>query len=118
MIVALHGADFFAYHGFYPEEQKLGSCFVVDIEAGFSPTAHIGDDELHNTINYEQLYEIACEVMKQPRKLLETVAQAIIDEIKRQYAFVDTLQVTVKKLNPPMGGKVVYSAVVLNYQKE
>jgi dihydroneopterin aldolase len=55
--------------------------------------------------------------MKVPKKLLETVAQAIIDEVKQQYNFVDGIKLTLKKANPPLGGKVAYSAVSLSYQK-
>ncbi|MBS1503575.1 MAG: dihydroneopterin aldolase, partial [Bacteroidetes bacterium] len=35
--VALHGAEFFGRHGFYPEEQLLGSKFIVDISVDFEP---------------------------------------------------------------------------------
>jgi dihydroneopterin aldolase len=117
MIVALHGAEFFAYHGFYPEEQKLGNCFIVDIEVGFTPTGDINEDELNNTVNYEQLYNIVCEEMKQTKKLIETVAQAIIGEIKEQYFFVETIQVSIKKLNPLVGAKTKYSSITINYVK-
>jgi dihydroneopterin aldolase len=117
MIVALHGAEFFAYHGFYPEEQKLGNCFIVDIEVGFTPSGNINNDELTNTVNYEQLYDIACEEMKLPKKLIETVARAIMGEIKKKYTFADTIQVTVKKLNPLVGAKTQYSSVTINYVK-
>jgi dihydroneopterin aldolase len=116
MIVALHGAEFFAYHGFYPEEQKLGTCFIVDIEVEFK-SDNLNQDDLANTVDYEKLYNIICEIMKVPKKLIETVAQTIIDEVKQQYNFVDAITVTLKKNNPPMGGKVAYSAVTLNYQK-
>jgi dihydroneopterin aldolase len=117
MIVALHGAEFFAYHGFYPEEQKLGCLFVVDIEVEFKPTESPDRDDLANTVNYEKLYNIICEIMKVPKKLLETVAQAIIDDVKQQYCFVDNIKLTLKKLNPPLSSKVAYSAVSLKYQK-
>lgn len=115
MIIALHGAEFFAFHGFYPEEQKLGNWFVVDIDVEFAPTANISDDDLNNSVNYEQLYDIACEEMKLTKKLIETVAQAIIDEIKNQYAFVDRIQVRVKKMNPLVGAKTKYSSVTIQY---
>lgn len=117
MIVALHGAEFFAYHGFYPEEQKLGTCFIVDIEVEFIQPGNLSLDDLANTVNYEKLYNIICEIMKVPKKLLETVAQAIIDAVKQQYNFVDVIKLTLKKANPPLGGKVAYSAVSLSYQK-
>jgi len=115
MIIALHGAEFFAFHGFYPEEQKLGNWFVVDIDVEFTPSANISDDDLNNSVNYEQLYDIACEEMKLTKKLIETVAQAIIDEIKNQYAFVDRIQVRVKKMNPLVGAKTKYSSVTIQY---
>ncbi|MDB5158931.1 MAG: folB [Mucilaginibacter sp.] len=115
MIIALHGAEFFAFHGFYPEERKLGNCFIVDIDVEFIPTANISEDDLDNSVNYEQLYDIACEEMKLPKKLIETVAQAIIDEIKKQYAFVDRIQVRVKKMNPLVGAKTRYSSVTIQY---
>ena len=115
--IALQGAEFFAYHGFYPEEQKLGNCFIVDIEVGFTPTGSINDNELNHTVNYEQLYNIACEEMKETKKLIEAVGQAIVTRIVVAYGFVDTIQVKVKKLNPPLGGKVQYSGVEINYNK-
>jgi dihydroneopterin aldolase len=117
MIVALHGAEFFAYHGFYPEEQKLGCCFIVDVEVEFTPAGDMSGDEIANTVNYEQLHNIACEEMKLTKKLIETVAEAIISRIKDQYRFVDSIKLTVKKMNPPLTTKVAYSAVSLNYQK-
>lgn len=117
MIVSLRGAEFFAHHGFYPEEQKLGNRFVVDIEVSFTPKGDLNNDELDYSVDYEQLYELVCEEMKLTKKLLETVAQAIIDRIKQQYTFVDSIQVSLKKLNPPLGGKVKSAGVILNYQK-
>ena len=116
MTINLHGATFFAYHGFYPEEQKLGNSFIVDIEVGVK-ALKFNSDELANTVNYEQLYDIACEQMKHTRKLIETVAQAILDDIKSVYPDVENIQVTIKKMNPPLGHKVGYASVTLNYSK-
>ncbi|HEY0244678.1 MAG TPA: dihydroneopterin aldolase [Mucilaginibacter sp.] len=117
MKIAIHGAKFFAHHGFYPEEQKLGNCFVVDIEVGFEPTGDIDEDKLTNTVNYEQLHTIATLQMQQPRKLIETVAQAIMNEIKSNYPELETIDVIIKKINPPMGCEVAYSSVTINYTK-
>ena len=113
--IALQGAEFFAYHGFYPEEQKLGCRYLVDIEVGFVPQADIMADELDNTVDYEKLYIIACEEMKHTRKLIETVGQGILDRIIRKYPFVKTIHVAVKKVNPPLMGKVAHSSVVMSY---
>jgi len=111
--IAIHGADFFAYHGFYPEEQKLGTKFIVDVEVDFTPVNNLKDDKIANTIDYERLYKILALQMKQTRKLIETVARSIADEIKIQYPFVEKVQVSIKKLNPPLEGKVDYSKIVI-----
>jgi dihydroneopterin aldolase len=117
MEVALHGAEFFARHGYYPEEQLMGNKFVIDVEVGFNPVNNLNDDELCNTLNYEQLYTVVCEEMKITRQLLETVVQAIIDRIKTEFQFAETIKVRLKKLNPPLKGRVESSSVTITYTK-
>jgi dihydroneopterin aldolase len=117
MKISIQGAEFFAYHGFYPEEQKLGNHFIVDMEVGFEPNGDIVEDELSNTVNYEQLHHIACEQMKQTRKLIETVAQGIIDQVKSTYPWVNNITVKIKKLNPPIGHKLAWAGITISYNK-
>ncbi|CAN5248005.1 dihydroneopterin aldolase [soil metagenome] len=110
--ISLHGAEFFAYHGFYPEEQKLGAKFIVDIEVGFSP-GDLSSDKLANTVDYEKLYNLVSVEMKQTRKLIETVAHAIANKIKSDFPVAEQIKVSLKKLNPPLSGKVEYSGITL-----
>lgn len=117
MEVALHGAEFFARHGYYAEEQLTGNKFVVDVEVGFNPANNLHNDELSNTLNYEQLYIIVCEEMRITRQLLETVVQAIVDRIKTEFEFAETIKVRLKKLNPPLKGRVEASSVTITYNK-
>ncbi len=111
--ISLNDAEFFAHHGYYPEEQVLGSRFILDISVKFAPQGNLGEDEIGNTVNYEQLYNIACDEMKITRKLIETVAQAICDKIKNEFPFVASIRVCLKKMDPPLKGKIGHSAVVV-----
>jgi len=113
--IALHGAEFFAYHGFYPEEQLSGNTFIVDIEVQHKGSAALYADNIANTIDYEKLHLIAGKEMKKVHKLIETVAQAIVDGIKDQFPFVENIKVPLKKLTPPLAGKVAYSSVTISY---
>jgi dihydroneopterin aldolase len=61
--VSLNGIRFFSYHGFYPEEQVLGTEFIVDIDTELEVFGS-GDDDIANTVNYERLLHIASEEMK------------------------------------------------------
>jgi dihydroneopterin aldolase len=112
--VGLHGAEFFARHGYYNEEQVLGNYFIVDIEVTFEPQNATIDDDLVNTLNYERLYQIAAEQMEHPQKLLETVAQTIANKTMQSFPYIINLKVMVKKLTPPLKGKVAASSVTLN----
>jgi len=111
--ISLNGAEFFAFHGFYPEEQKLGSKFIVDVDVSIQPTGNLKEDDLNNTVDYEQLYEIVAEEMVNTRKLIETVAQSIADGVKERYPLSSSVRVSLKKLNPPLRGKVDYSSIVI-----
>ena len=119
MIIALHGAEFFAYHGFYSEEQHTGNCFIVDIEVEFEPSANGGlaTDDLNDTVNYEKLYDISASRMQQAQKLIETVATFIMEDIKVQYSFAQKITVGIKKLNPLAGAKVKYTEIIINYTR-
>lgn len=114
--VALHQTRFFSYHGFYPEEQILGNHYLVDAEVEFQNKS-IGD-EISNTVNYEKLYQILSEEMQQPRKLLETLVEEMIDKIRAEFPFLETIKVGIKKMNPPLPGEVKYSLVEITWIKE
>jgi 7,8-dihydroneopterin aldolase/epimerase/oxygenase len=102
--IALEGLEFFAYHGFFDEEQKMGNKYAVDIvvTADFSEASR--RDRLSATIDYGQLYQITAAVMRQPARLLEHLAHRIITDIRQHYPDVTSVEVSVSKFNPPIGG--------------
>ena len=102
--IALEGLEFFAYHGFYDEEQKIGNKYSVDITVTTDFSAAAQFDRLNATVNYEELYQIAHSAMQRPARLLEHVAYSIIEEIRKKYADVNSVEVSVSKFNPPVGG--------------
>ena len=114
--VALHDVRFFAYHGFYPEEQKIGSVFYVDIETYFHPDRKISDD-LMNTLNYERLFATADAAMAQSSKLIETVAERILQELIHEFPYLEGISVRIRKMHPPLAGEVGASVVNLSWTR-
>jgi dihydroneopterin aldolase len=109
--IALEGMRFYAYYGFYEEEQILGNDYVIDVYITTQTTRAAVNDDLQDTINYETIYLICEAVMRKKKKednikLLETIAERISLDIRHQFKFISDLKVRVKKLNPPLGGKV------------
>lgn len=119
--VALRDLRFYAYHGFYPEEQVLGHEFFVDVQVCFQISDEEfpeSQEELDRTVNYEILYRLIKEEMEMPRKLLETVCYDIFDRIKLNFNFLDEIQVKIRKTNPPFGGDSATATVAMNWKKQ
>lgn len=102
--ISLEGLEFFANHGFYEEEQKIGNKYSVDIliKTDFSKAA--SSDKLQETINYETLYKIIQQEMLERTRLLEHIAKRIIDKVYQEFPEIDFAEVSVSKYNPPVGG--------------
>lgn len=113
--VALIDARFFAYHGYYAEEQALGNEFTVDICVAFDRDSDTEADELQYTVNYQQLYDIAKNVMQQPRKLLEAVAETMLHRVRTEFSFVYHIEIAITKHNPPFGGDRAKARVALSW---
>lgn len=98
--------EFFSYHGCFKEEQVIGTKFLVDlsIEADVNDAAI--HDDLHLTINYLSVYQLIKKQMEIKSKLLENVANRILDELYKEFPSVIKAEVKVSKLNPPLGGKL------------
>ncbi len=111
--ITLEGLEFFAYHGFFKEERKIGNKFSVDltIEVDFSEAAQ--HDKLSATIDYGKLYEIVEKIMQKPAKLLEHLAQNIVLTVKTQYPQIKSVEVSVAKHNPPVGGVCKWAKIRL-----
>ena len=105
-LIALEGMQFRAYHGVYEEEQLSGNNFTVDvyIQTSFEEAAE--NDDIKGTINYETVFLICQQVMREKVQLLENIAQQIIAKLKHQFDSIQEVQVRVRKNNPLPGNRV------------
>ena len=102
--IALEGMEFFAFHGYYDEEQKIGNKYGVDLYIETNLTAAAESDQLHETVNYETLYNIVLSQMKEPARLLEHIGHRVIEEVLQHFPKVKKVKVNIYKFNPPLGG--------------
>jgi dihydroneopterin aldolase len=112
--IALEGMRFYAYHGFYEEEQIIGNNYVIDvyIETNFNEAAE--NDDLYKTINYETIYLICQKEMKIKTKLLETIGARILYSLKFQFDIIHKVKIKITKENPMPGVKLDSSSIQLN----
>jgi len=112
--VAIKGAEFYAYHGFYEEERRAGNTFIIDAEVTLK-SFDSSDDNITDTINYEQLYNISKQEMSKTQKLLETVVFNIIGRFKAELPGIVAANVRMEKIGPQLGGKVAKSVVEMEF---
>ncbi len=100
--IALTGLKFFARHGVWEQETKVGNEFIVDIRVRIPYSDEILSDDLNATISYADIFSIVEEEMSKPRKLLETVAATIRQRISSKWNEILGGSITICKSIPPI----------------
>ena len=106
--------QFYAHHGCFAEEREIGTHFSVDVHIG-APESYqaVASDRLEDALNYQDVYSVVAREMQQSSHLLEHVAGRIVEELKANFPKAGKICVSVSKLNPPLGGQVGASRVVI-----
>ncbi len=102
--VRLNKIQFFAYHGVHEEETVIGNTFEVNMEIFF--TAENKIQSLEDTINYTSAYETMKAIFAVPEKLLETVAQNIVEAVYETDSRIYKINITIDKINAPISNFV------------
>ena len=113
--ILLENMKFHAFHGVLPEEQIVGNTYSVTVKFSFDFSKAAKEDDLNETINYAEVYELVKNEMCQVSKLIEHVAQRILDRIIVQFPQIKSLEVRLSKHNPPVSGEVEKATVVVSY---
>lgn len=101
-LLRLRNLRFYGYHGLFPEENRLGQRFEVDLEVQTDLGPAGRADDLSLTIDYPRLIALVEEVVTGPPfKLLEALAEGIASRIGAAFAPVE-LTVRVRKPTPPV----------------
>lgn len=115
--ILLENVRVFTNHGCLDEEAAIGSYYRVDLEVVANLSKSAQTDDLKDTVDYVSLNKIIVEEMAIRSKLLEQVAQRILDRIFKEESLVQTAEVKVAKINPPIGGDVASVVIVMRQDR-
>lgn len=115
--VKVENIKVYAYHGCLKEETAIGSEYRVDVLVNADLSKASLSDDLSDTVDYVHINHIVKEEMKVPSKLLEHVAQRIINRIFLEIQLVTKTTVSVSKINPPIGGDVECVSIKLKLNR-
>lgn len=116
--IIVKGIRFHGHHGVPEAERKVGGQYEIDATLSF-PLENAGKtDALENTIDYASVVNLIEDIGTQRSfQLIEALAETIATEILQQYQ-IEKVQLTVKKLNPPIKQSITYFAVEICRSKE
>ncbi|MGL4363765.1 MAG: dihydroneopterin aldolase [Bacteroidales bacterium] len=111
--ISLEAMEFYAHHGCFSEEQKIGTYFLIDVVLTTDISKAAKSDNLADAIDYQKVYQFVQLEMQQTSHLLENVAERIATTLFNHFASVQEISIKVAKKNPPLGGKVQQSSVYI-----
>ena len=101
--INITGISAIGFHGVFPEERKNGQNFVVDLKLIFDLAPAGESDDLTKTTNYAIVAEVSVEeITGEPVALIETLATRISKRLLRDFPLLDSVVVTVHKLQAPV----------------
>lgn len=105
----------YAYHGVAEQETLVGNNYEVYVKVGYPIAKAMESDNVAETLNYANLYQVIKREMQIPSKLLEHVAGRISTRLKREFPAITSLTLKVTKLRPPIVGEVDAASVIITW---
>lgn len=108
---------FRAYHGVLPQERVTGNDFVVNIRVGYAVDKAVRTDDISDALSYADVYQMIKEEMMVPSALVEHVAARIGERLFSFSPLVESVDLNLTKVNPPMGADCDGAGVELHLKK-
>jgi 7,8-dihydroneopterin aldolase/epimerase/oxygenase len=117
--IILKDLGFYGYHGVFAEEATLGQRFFIDLELGADLTAPATTDELSTGISYADIYDVVKAAFEGQRvKLLEAVAQNIVDALLAAFPGITWIVIRLRKPEAPIAMVRGEAAIELHRQRK
>lgn len=115
--IQLKRMQFYGNHGVFPEENKLGQRFYVDLELSLDLAKAGRTDDLNLTVNYAEVYERVKQIVEgRTFRLIEALAENIASDVLHKYTNVNDVTVRVVKPHPPFD--IHFDGVVVEIRRK
>jgi len=108
---------FYGFHGLFPEENRLGQRFNVDVVLFLNLQKAGKSDAMVDSVDYGRAYEVVKAIVEgEAKNLLESVAETIANNLLTEFNLLKACQVKVTKPDPPIPGH--YESVAVEIYRE
>ena len=101
--ITLTNLRFHAFHGVMPQERIVGNDYTVSVEIDYDFSRAMVSDDVRDTLNYAEVYEVIASEMRCPGNLLEYVAGRMGQKLLEVFPAIREMALRIVKLNPAMG---------------
>ena len=101
--IIIQGLLIHAHHGVLEQERVVGADFSLDLEVSIDFKKAMETDNLTDTINYADIYEIVKGEMAVPSQLLEHAGGRIVKTLRQTFPDIESIKLRLMKVNPPLG---------------
>jgi|SRR5699024_8699262 len=116
--IYLNEMAFYGFHGVFPEETKLGQRFMVSIILELDLKEAGEKDDIDKSIDYGLAYQLTKQIVEgQAKKLIESVAEDISNNLLENLDLLQACTVKVFKPDPPIPGHYQSVAVEIYRSK-
>ncbi len=113
--IYINNMRFHSRHGVLEQERLTGGDFLVSLDARYPLSKAVDSDDVSDTLNYAEVYDIVKKEMSIPSKLIEHVAGRIGKRLFERMPEIEELTVRLTKVNPPMGADCEGAGVQLHW---
>jgi dihydroneopterin aldolase len=113
--IKIEGITATGFHGVYTEERVKGQKFIVDVKLSLELKGI--KDDLTKTVNYADVAHLVVRhITGEPVNLIETLAEAIADEILKDFPLVEKVKVKVHKPEAPIN--LEFADVIVKVERQ
>ncbi len=113
--ITLERMQFHAHHGVLEQERRVGNDFEVTLQLRYPLEKASQSDNLADTLNYAEAYDIVAAEMARPSQLLEHIAGRIIRALRSRFPLIEGGSITVSKLTPPFKCQIAAVSITLHF---
>jgi dihydroneopterin aldolase len=111
--IKVEGISLYAYHGCLDEEAAIGTNYRVNVTVWGDLLQAAQADDLDNTLDYVIINRIVEEEVAIRAKLIENVADRILNRLLVEMPSLKKAKVKLSKMSPPINGEVDKVSVVM-----
>lgn len=117
-VLEVRGLRVLGTHGVLPDEKKRPQPFEVDLDLFFDMAAAAASDDLNDAVDYGAVVDAVVAVVTGPSvELLERLARLIGDAVLALDQRIESVEVAVRKLEPPIPYELTSAGVRLTFSR-